>query len=148
MTAALYVETSAALRATLERGTTPELEERIAAAPVLITSRLSLVEAGRALLRLRADGRAAEAQLSEAAHALDALWARCELWELTPAVCELATHVAPTKPLRTPDALHLATYLEARRRVGEVELMSEDRRLRDAAGVSEPRPKPGSKSAG
>ena len=42
--APLYLETSVALRATLEQGTTPEIENRIAAAPVLVTSRLSLVE--------------------------------------------------------------------------------------------------------
>ena len=40
--AALYLDTSVALRATLEQGTTPALEQRIAAAPVLVTSRLSL----------------------------------------------------------------------------------------------------------
>jgi hypothetical protein len=49
----LYLDTSVALRATLERGTTPEIEARIAAAPLLVTSRLSLVESSRALLRLR-----------------------------------------------------------------------------------------------
>lgn len=42
MAAALYLDTSVALKATLEGGTTPEIEERIAA--VLLTSRLSLVE--------------------------------------------------------------------------------------------------------
>ena len=46
----LYLDTSVALRATLERGTTPEIEARIAAAPLLVTSRLSLVESARALL--------------------------------------------------------------------------------------------------
>lgn len=134
MAAALYLETSAVLRAVLERGTTPEIEEQIAAAEVLVTSRLTLVEAGRAVLRLRAGGRVAEAALSEAERALDALWARCELWELTPAVCELAAQVAPSKPLRTLDALHVATYLLARRRLGEIGLLSADRRLLEAAG--------------
>ena len=50
---ALYLDTSVALRATLEQGTTPALEHRIAAAPVLVTSRLALVEAARALVRVR-----------------------------------------------------------------------------------------------
>lgn len=134
MAAALYIETSAALRAILERGTTPEVEARIEAAAVLITSRLTLVEAGRALLRLGAEGRVAETRLSDAARALDLLWARCDLWEITSGVCDLAAHVAPAKPLRTLDALHLATYLLARRRLGDVELLSADRRLLDAAG--------------
>jgi predicted nucleic acid-binding protein len=133
---ALYVETSAVLRATVERGTTPDLEQRIGAAPALFTSRLTVVEAGRALFRLRAEGQVAETRLSDAARALDALWARCDVWELTPAVCELAAQVAPTRPLRVLDALHLATYLIARRRLGEVELVSVDRRLLEAAGAA------------
>lgn len=134
MDPARYIETSALLRAVLETGTTPDIEQRIASASYLITSRLTLVEAGRALLRLRLHGRVTETELSDAARALDALWARCELWELTATVCDLAAQVAPTRALRTLDALHLATYLLARRRLGEVELLSADQRLLEAAG--------------
>jgi predicted nucleic acid-binding protein len=110
------------------------MEKRIGAAVTLITSRLSLVEAGRAFLRLRADGLASEEQLSDAGRDLDALWARCEIWELTPLVCELAGQVSPTKPLRTLDALHLATYLLARRRIAGLQLLTADERLAEAAG--------------
>ena len=131
---ALYLDTSAVLRAVLERGTTPAIEKRIGAAGTLITSRLSLVEAGRAFLRLRADALATEEQLADAGRDLDALWARCEIWELTPLVCELAGQVSPTKPLRTLDALHLATYLLARRRVAGLQLLTADERLAEAAG--------------
>lgn len=132
---ALYVETSAVLRSVIERGTTRAIERRIERAPVLVTSRLSLVEASRALLRLRSTGAATEAQLADAARSLDALWARCEVWELTAGVCELAAQLAPDRVLRTLDALHVATYLLARRRLGEVELLTADRRIADAAGV-------------
>ena len=54
--AAIYLDSSVALRSTLEQGTTPEIERRIAGAPVLVTSRLSLVESARALLRVRLQG--------------------------------------------------------------------------------------------
>jgi predicted nucleic acid-binding protein len=131
---ALYLDTSAVLRAVLEGGTTPAIEKRIGAASTLITSRLSLVEAARAFLRLRADGLASEEQLADAGRDLDALWARCEIWELTPLVCELAGQVSPTKPLRTLDALHLATYLLARRRIAGLELLTADERLAGAVG--------------
>lgn len=131
----LYVETSAALRAVLEQGTTPAIERRIARAAVLITSRLSLVEASRALLRLRGTGTATETQVADAARDLDALWSRCEIWELTPTVCDLAAQVAPERALRTLDALHVATYLLARRRLGAVDLLTADRRVADAAGL-------------
>ena len=100
---------------------------------MLITSRLSQVEAARALLRLRYLSEASEEQLTDAAREIGALWARCEVWELTAAVCELANQVAPHKPLRTLDALHLATYLLARRRISDIELLTADQRLADAA---------------
>ncbi len=131
----LYVETSAVLRAVLEKGTTAAVGRRIERARVLVTSRLSLVEAARALFRLRSTGAASETQLATAARDLDALWARCEIWELSGAVCELAAQLSPERPLRTLDALHVATYLLARRRLGEVDLLTADRRIADAAGV-------------
>ena len=80
-----------ALRATLEQGTTPDIERRIAAAPVLVTSRLSLVEAARALFRVRLQGDVSEQRLADARRELDVLCSRCELWELSAAVCELAS---------------------------------------------------------
>jgi len=131
--AALYLDTSVALRATVERGTTPDIEARMAAAPVLVTSRLSLVESARALIRLRQQGRVAESRLADARREIDTLWTRCELWELTPAVCDLACHVVPDRALRTLDALHLATFLMARRRIEGLELLTADERLEDVA---------------
>ena len=131
--AALYLDTSVALRATVERGTTPDIEPRVAAVPVLVTSRLSLVESARTLIRLRQQGRVAESRLADARREVDALWTRCELWELTPAVCDLACHVVPDRALRTLDALHLATFLVARRRIEGLELLTADERLEDAA---------------
>ncbi|MGH6886741.1 MAG: type II toxin-antitoxin system VapC family toxin, partial [Geminicoccales bacterium] len=125
--AALYLDTSVALRATLEQGTTPEVETRIGAASVLVTSRLSLVESARALLRVRTQGGVPESRLADARRELDALWHRCELWELSPAVCDLASLLAPDKVLRTLDALHLATFVMARRRIEGLELLTADK---------------------
>jgi predicted nucleic acid-binding protein len=128
----LYLDTSAVLRAVLEDGVSPDVERRIGEARVLITSRLSRVEAARALLRLRQSG-VSEATLADAAREIDSLWARCAIWELTPAVCDLAAQVAPLRALRTLDALHLATYALARQKIGpEVEMLTVDQRLEDA----------------
>jgi predicted nucleic acid-binding protein len=131
--AAVYLDTSAVLRAVLEGGTTPVIERTIGAARTLITSRLSLVEAARAFLRLRSGGQLSEEQLADAGRELDELWARCEIWEITPLVCDTACQVAPLKPLRTLDAIHLATYLLARRRIVDLELLTADHRLKEAA---------------
>ena len=135
MATGLYLDTSAVLRAVLEAGTTPEVEARIRRAEVLITSRLSLVESARALHRLRLSGQVGEARLADAERATAAVWARCELWELTPTVCEAARHVAPSRPLRALDALHLATFVLARRRIAGLGLLTVDERLQEAAGA-------------
>lgn len=129
----VYVDTSAVLRASLEAGTDPDLQKKIAAAQVLLTSRLSLVESARAFHRLRHEQKISEQQFSRAERDAEAIWSRCEIWELTRAVCDLASNVAPSKGLRTLDALHLATYLLARRRLDGLELLTVDRRLQSAA---------------
>jgi predicted nucleic acid-binding protein len=129
---ALFLDTSAVLRAVLEAGTTPALEQRLRDAEVLITSRLSQVESARALHRLRHAGEVPEARLDGAEREIRDLWSRCELWELTPAVCELAGRVVPETALRTLDALHLATFVLARREISGLELLTADRRLAEA----------------
>ena len=132
MAACLYLDTSAVLRAVLESGTSPEIEGLIVAAPALITSRLSLVESSRALHRLRQLGQVSEAKLADAQRETNAVWTRCELWELTPSVCERARQVAPGKSLRTLDALHLATFVLAREKIEGLELVTVDERLQAA----------------
>lgn len=76
-----------------------------------------------------------EERLADAERKLETLWARCEIWELTPRVCELAARVAPHAPLRTLDALHLSTYLLARREIPDLELLTADKRLSEAAAI-------------
>ena len=133
MALGLYLDTSAVLHATLETGTDAETEARIANADVLVTSRLSLVEAARALIRARATGRIHELQLADVQRRVDEVWARCHVWELTRSVCERAASVASTTPLRALDAIHLATFLEARRRLGpDLDLLTSDARLKSA----------------
>ena len=84
---------------------------------------------------MRTQGDMAEDALADARRELDALWARCEVWGITSQVCDLAERVAPTRSLRTRAALHLSTYLIARRHIEGLELLTEDRRLADAAGA-------------
>jgi predicted nucleic acid-binding protein len=131
----VYLDTSAVLRAVLECGLSPEVERRLGAARFLITSRLSLIEAARAFIRLRAEG-VAETVIADAAREVDAVWARCTVWELGPDICDLAGQVAPSQPLRTLDAMHLATFISARRRLGDaVTMLTADERLERAAAI-------------
>ena len=132
MSTCLYLDTAAVLRAILENGTSREVEAEIAAAPALITSRLSIVESSRALHRLRQLGQVSEAKLADAQREVSAVWARCELWELTLSVCERARQDAPGKLLRTLDALHLATFVLAREKIEDLQLVTVDERLQAA----------------
>jgi predicted nucleic acid-binding protein len=136
---AIYLDTSAVLRAVLETGTTPEVEGQLREAQALVTSRLALVESARAVHRLRLVGQLSEGRLADAEREIAAVWARCDIWELTPMVCEAARHVAPSTPLRALDALHLATFVAARRRIRGLELLTVDQRLRVAAGLLDAR---------
>ena len=129
----LYLDTSAVLRAALETGMSPAIEARLRAARVLVSSRLSLVESCRAFLRLRALGGTPEAHLVDAERDVAAIWSRCELWEVTPSVCETACAIATARPLRALDAIHLATFVLARRRLEGLELLTADERLQEAA---------------
>lgn len=132
----VYVDTSAVLRAVLEHGSSPEVDEAIGSASYIITSRLSLVESARALLRLRA-GRADERDIADKAHEIDSIWARCTILEMTSEIARLAAEVAPHSNVRSLDAIHLATFLHARRRIGpEVMLLTCDNRLSQAARSS------------
>ena len=135
MTGALYLDTSAVLRAILEAGTTPEIESRIREASALCTSRLSLVEAARAIHRVRQSFRVPETRLADAEREIESVWSRCEIWELTREICDLAAHVAPERSPRTLDALHLATFVTARRRIESLELLTVDDRLKSAAAL-------------
>jgi len=63
---------------------------------------------------------------------ISAVWARCELWELTPSVCERARQVGLGKSLPTLDALHLATFVLAREKIEGLELETVDGRLQAA----------------
>jgi predicted nucleic acid-binding protein len=133
---ALYLDTSAVLRAALEAGLAPEIDAAIRGAHVLVTSRLSLVESSRALQRVRLAGRLSERALAEAERSVESIWHRTDIWELTASICEAARHVAPGKPLRALDALHLATYVAARRRIEGLELLTADDRLQAAAEIA------------
>jgi hypothetical protein len=56
--------------------------------------------------------------------------------KITPQVCEAARHIAPGKLLRALDAIHLATFVAARRRIADLEMLTVDQRLRAAAATS------------
>jgi predicted nucleic acid-binding protein len=110
---AVYLETSALL-AWLLGEAEGEIARRILdATPVVLTSRLSLVEAARGLRRAEHDERISAAER----HTLTGLLASAAAgWfrlSIADEVCERAEGPFPIEPVRALDALHLASALLA-----------------------------------
>ena len=103
----VYVESSALLAALLE-GDAPAIQ-RMRAADRLITSALTFAEANRALARARVSGRLSAAEERDAIRGLLTFRRRCEIVDVSDEVLVRAGRPFPIEPIRTLDAIHIAT---------------------------------------
>lgn len=126
-----YVESSALLAALLEQDSSAL--KALRAGGVRVTSAVTFAEASRALVRARVAGRLTTDQERAALRALQIFKRRCAVVAVTDAVLTRAGRPFPNEPVRTLDAIHLAT-VEA---LGElpqfVTLVTRDARIRDNA---------------
>jgi predicted nucleic acid-binding protein len=74
-----------------------------------ITSALTVAEAARAILRARVAGRLTADQERASVRALQRFGRRCYLVAITDAVLARVRRPFPVEPIRTLDAVHLAT---------------------------------------
>lgn len=102
-----YIETSALIAAFLEADA--EAQEAIRRAGRRITSSLTLTEAYRAVLRARLTGRLSAGQERGAIRGLQTFARRCELIAVSDEVLVRAGRPFPVEPIRTLDAIHLAS---------------------------------------
>lgn len=102
-----YVETSALLAALLEQE--PEAKRSLRSQGLRVTSALTVAEAQRAIVRARVSGRLTQAQERAVARALRTFLLRCDLVAVTDDVLTRAGRPFPVEPVRTLDAIHLAT---------------------------------------
>jgi predicted nucleic acid-binding protein len=100
-----------------------------------ITSALTLAESSRALVRARVTGRLTADQERSALRVLRQFERRCYVVAVTADVLARAARPFPVEPIRTLDAIHLATA----ELIGEppqlMSLVTRDRRVRDNATV-------------
>lgn len=129
--ATLYVESSALLRVALEGDLA--LRRQIAAADRLVTSGLTWVEADRALRRALRERRLSRGQHDQARRWIDAFLATCDEIVLDAAVLSSARQGFPVEPVRTLDALHLASVLAWDQAVDRLAVASCDDRVRENA---------------
>jgi predicted nucleic acid-binding protein len=128
----IFLETSALLAEVLGEPKGVFVKAKLKRAKRIIASRLIQVEAGRALLRIENDGAVPPLLVADLRRRLAAILPCLDLVELSKDICDLAAHVAPTRPLRSLDAIHLATYYKVREHDAEIRLLSLDQRLLDA----------------
>jgi predicted nucleic acid-binding protein len=126
----LYAESSAILSWLLSEGTADHVRQALASAEIVFASELTLVECDRALVRAVRTGQLSEADSIDRAATLGQAAGHWTLLRLDSEIMERARRPFPEEPLRTLDALHLASALVARRAVLELSLLSLDRRVR------------------
>jgi predicted nucleic acid-binding protein len=102
-----YVETSALLSALLEQAS--DVKRTLRASGRRVMSALTMTESYRAIVRARAAGRLTAVQERAVVRALHTFLARCDLVAVTDDVLSRAGRPFPVEPIRTLDAIHLAT---------------------------------------
>jgi hypothetical protein len=102
-----YIESSALVAALLERDA--DALRAIRTRGRTVTSALTIAETARAILRARAAGRLTADQERAAVRALVRFEKRCYLVAVTDAILARVRRPFPVEPVRTLDAVHLAT---------------------------------------
>jgi predicted nucleic acid-binding protein len=130
----LYAESSAILSWLLGEAGSERVRRQLSEAELVVTSELTLVECDRALIRALDTDRITAADAADRRGRLERVSARWTVLHLHEGVLERARRPFPREPIRTLDALHLATALEARSLVDPIALLSLDDRIRASGG--------------
>jgi len=129
----VYAESSAVLAWLLGEETGDAVREVLQHAELVMASDLTLVECDRVLIRAVTMGEIDEAAAADRRAHLNAAASHWHLWRVSLDVVERARHPFSAEPIRTLDAVHLASALAVRSVVPGVELLSLDDRIRRAA---------------
>ncbi len=110
MVDAVYLDTSALIKAYVAETGSLWLQSQPWTAQTLFTSHLTAIEAVCALARRRREGVLTPDEHAQASRALnyDLIYRYC-LLDITPAVMDAACQLAEQRPLRAGDAIHLAS---------------------------------------
>ncbi len=126
----VYAESSSVLAWLLGEPTAEEVRTILAGATRVVTSSLTAVECARGLARGRLTGRLALKDELSALRLLDVAISNWDVHEVTDRVVRRARGRFPVEPVRTLDALHLATALLFVEHLGSVAVLSHDERIR------------------
>jgi len=129
----LYAESSAVLAWLLDEPDGPVARERLAKAEIVVASDLTLIECDRVLIRAAALGELTEAEAADRRGHLTTAAASWHVLRIGGEIVDRARQPFPGEPIRTLDAVHLASALVARSVAPGLELLSLDERIRTAA---------------
>jgi predicted nucleic acid-binding protein len=128
----IYAESSAVLAWLLGEEADYRVREVLRRAVLVAASDLVLLECDRVLIRAVALGEIDEATAADRRVLLNAAAAHWHLWRVSSEIVDRARRPFPVEPVRTLDAIHLASALAARSAVPGIELLSLDDRIRQA----------------
>lgn len=129
----LYAESSAVLAWLLGEPVQDAIVDVLAASDEVATSALTVLECARGLLRARASRRITAAEESAAGQMLDDVLESWQIVTITPQVLSIARRAFPREPVRSLDAIHLASARTLSRALGALDVLSLDARVRDNA---------------
>lgn len=127
----LYAESSAVLAWLLAEEAGDDVQAILRGAEWVVASDLTLAECDRTLLRAHSTGSLSEMEMTRRRTLLEATSVHWTLMRLDREVLERARRRFPEEPIRTLDALHLASALAARSVISDLALLSLDQRVRD-----------------
>lgn len=126
----LYAESSAVLRWLFNEAAGQRVLDHLRQASKVVASRLTLVECRRVIRRAVHERRVREVDASDLSALLAQAAARWAILELYRDVAERAQGDFPLEPIRTLDALHLASALILRQAIPDLAVLSTDERVR------------------
>ncbi len=129
----LYAESSAVLAWLLDEPTAPAVRRLLGDAEVIVSSDLTLIECDRVLLRAVALEELTEAEAADRRAHLVSAAAHWQVLRIAAEIVDRARQPFPGEPIRTLDAIHLASLLVARSAVAGLRLLSLDERVRETA---------------
>lgn len=129
----LYAESSAALAWLLGETAGEEVRRLLAGAEDVFTSVLMLVEVDRALIRAQVVEGLSEGKAVDRRRVLARASRHWHLVQLHEEILDRAKRPFPGEPIRTLDALHLASVLAVRAVIPELVMLTLDSRIRSTS---------------
>jgi predicted nucleic acid-binding protein len=129
----LYAESSAVLAWLLTEKEGSRVQQLLNGVEVATSSDLTLIECDRAIIRLAALGQISETEAIDLRRELAFAANRWQMFHIGREIADRARRSFPVEPVRSLDAIHLATALAAGSVVPNLEILSLDERIRNSA---------------